>query len=279
MIKQLKFMFRNAKCTIGFVILAVYFLMAVLGPIVFPYTGQMESENRYAHASWEHPFGTDHLGRDVFTMLLSGSRNMMTIAFLTAVITVLIGVFFGILSGYLGGWVDKAIMFFTNIVLTIPSFPVLMILAALFTINDPFSFALVLSAWGWAGLCRAVRSQILSLRERDFIQICSVMGMSRMHVVFRELMPNISSYVLTNFILIMKNAISGSVGIMLLGLAAYDPTNWGTMIEQARMQGLMNLNAVRMLMYPLVAIVLFQAGAMLFSNGLDEVLNPRLRVD
>ncbi len=279
MIKQLKYMFRNAKCTIGFVILAIYFLMAIFGPILFPYTGEMDSSNRYAHSSLSHPFGTDHLGRDVFTMLLSGSRNMMAIAFLTAVITVLIGVFFGILSGYLGGWVDKVIMFFTNIVLTIPSFPVLMILAALFTINDPFSFALVLSAWGWAGLARAVRSQILSLRERDFIQICSVMGMSRMHVVFRELMPNISSYILTNFILIMKNAITGSVGIMLLGLAAYDPTNWGTMIEQARTQGLMNPNAVRMLLYPLIAIVIFQAGAMLFSNGLDEVLNPRLRVD
>jgi len=276
--KKIKLMFRNVKCTIGFVILLIFFLMAVFGPLLFPYTGEMEIDNRYAKPSLDHPFGTDHLGRDVFTMLISGSQNMMLIAFLAAVITVAIGVFLGILSGYAGGWVDKVIMFFTNIVLTIPSFPVLMILAALFTITDPFSFALVLSAWSWAGLCRAVRSQILSLRERDFIQICSVMGMSRIHVIFRELMPNISSYILTNFILIMKSAITGSVGIMLLGLAAYDPTNWGTMIEQARIQGLMNINAVRMLMYPLVAIILFQAGAMLFSNGLDEVLNPRLRI-
>ena len=278
MISRLKYMFKSAKCTVGLIILAVYFIMAVFGPIIFPYTGQMDSSNKYAHASLAHPFGTDHLGRDVFTMLISGSRNMMLIALLTAVITVIIGVFFGILSGYLGGWADKAIMFVTNIVLTIPSFPVLMILAALFTITDPFSFALVLSAWGWAGLCRAVRSQILSLKERDFIQICSVMGMSRMHVVFRELMPNISSYILTNFILIMKNAITGSVGIMLLGLAAYDPTNWASMIDVARNQGLMNPDAVRMLLFPLVAIVLFQAGAMLFSGGLDDVLNPRLRI-
>ena len=104
------------------------------------------------------------------------------------------------------------------------------------------------------------------------------MGMRKSRIIVSELMPNIASYIAVNFIQIMRGAITGSVGIMLLGLAAYDPTNWASMIDVARNQGLMNPDAVRMLLFPLAAIVLFQAGAMLFSGGLDDVLNPRLRI-
>lgn len=185
----------------------------------------------------------------------------------------------GIISGYFGGIVDKIIQMITNLFLTIPGFPIMLLLAQLLTIEDPFSFALVLSVWNWAGLCRAIRAQILSLKERDFIVICRVMNMSNTHIMLKELMPNISSYIFINFIATMKSAITGSMGIMMLGLAAFEPSNWGAMLHRARMQGLMDPKVVRFMLVPLVAIVLFQIGALLFANGMDEVLNPRLRVD
>lgn len=274
-----KKIFQNKKAATGFCILMFFVFIAIFGPMIFPYDPTVDYDNRYAPFSWDHWLGTDNLGRDVFRQLVAGSGSVLTIAFLTGVFTVFLGTFLGILSGYAGGVVDKVIQGVTNIVLTIPSFPVMLVLAAIFTIEDPFTFAIVLSAWSWAGLCRAVRAQVMSLRERDFIQICSVMKMSRSHIIIKELMPNIASYILINFIMTMRSAITGSVGIMMLGLAAYDPTNWGSMLSNAQAQGLVNPKVIPVLLAPLITIIIFQAGAILFSNGLDEILNPRLRVN
>lgn len=274
----LKRIFENKKAAVGFCILMLFFLMALFGPLIFPYDPQTDWQNRYADPSWQHLLGTDELGRDVFRQLIHGSRDVLIIAFMTGLITVGIGTVLGMISGFVGGITDKIIQMITNLFLTVPSFPIMLLFAQLFTIEDPFTFALVLSAWSWAGLCRAVRAQILSLKERDFIQICKVMKMSKFHIIMKELMPNIASYIFINFIATMKSAITGSMGIMMLGLAAFEPSNWGAMLHRARMQGLMNPKVIRFMMTPLCAIVLFQAGAMLFANGMDETLNPRLRV-
>lgn len=271
--------FHNKLAAAGAIIILVFVLMALVGPLVFPYDPSTSFVDRFLKPSWQHPFGTDEMGRDIFRQLVSGTGNVLAIAFYTGLITVLFGTILGIISGFAGGITDKLIQGLTNIVLTIPSFPVFLMLAALFTIQSPIAFALVLSAWGWAGLCRAVRAQVMSLRERDFIQICRVMGMSKAHIIFKELLPNIASYILINFIMTVRNAITGSVGIMMLGLAAYDPTNWGSMLERARNLGLVNPKVVPLLLTPLIAIVIFQVGTILFANGLDEILNPRLRVN
>ena len=190
----------------------------------------------------------------------------------------MVGTVFGIVSGYIGGWVDRVIMSVTNIFLSIPSFPVYLLLAALVVIETPISLALMISIFSWAGLCRAIRVQVMSLKERDFIQICKVMHMSKAHIIFKELLPNVFSYIAINFVMAMRNAIVASVGIMLVGLAAYDPTNWGAIMNAARTKGLVNPNNVRILLYPLVAIVIFQVATLMLANGLDETLNPRLKV-
>ena len=202
---------------------------------------------------------------------------MLKVAFYTAFISVFIGTVLGILSGYLGGWIDKVVTLLCNIFLSVPSFPVYLMLAALFTINSPIVMALVISVFSWAGLARAIRVEITSLKERDFIQICRVMNMSNGHIIFKELFPNITSYIVVNFVLILRGAILASVGIMLVGLASYNPTDWGAIMQAARSRGLMNINNVIIMLYPLVAILLFQASALLLSEGLDEVVNPRLR--
>src|SRR5699024_4958243 len=133
---------------------------------------------RFAGISWQHPLGTDNMGRDVFRMMIAGASSVLGIALLTAVFTVVIGTVIGLISGLAGGLVDKVLQVITNMFLTIPSFPVLLILGTLFTIESTLSFAIVLSAFGWGGLSRAVRAQIISLKERDYIQICKVLNLS-----------------------------------------------------------------------------------------------------
>ncbi len=270
--------FSNGKTIAGALILLIYVLVAVFGPMIFPYDSNTDMANSYLDPSWEHPFGTDWLGRDVFRQMIAGTGSVLEIAFYSAVITVVIGVILGIISGYFGGWVDKVIMSVTNIFLAIPSFPVYLLLAAIVTINTPLTLAIIIAFWSWAGLCRSIRVQIMSLKERDFIQICRVMHMGKAHIIFKELLPNVFSYIAINFVMAMRNAIMASVGIMLVGLAAYDPTNWGAIINAARTKGLMNVNNIYILMYPLVAIIVFQIATLQLANGLDETLNPRLKV-
>lgn len=273
-----KKVFSNGKTITGSVILAVFVLIAIFGPIIFPYTANTDVANKYLSPSWEHPFGTDWLGRDVFRQMIAGTGSVLEIAFYSAIFTVIVGTVLGIVSGYVGGWADKIIMSVTNIFLSIPSFPVYLLLAAIVTINTPVSLALIISLWSWAGLCRAIRVQIMSLKERDFIQICGVMHMSKAHIIFKELLPNVFSYIAINFVMAMRNAITASVGIMLVGLAAYDPTNWGAIINAARTMGLANVKNIAILLYPLVAIIVFQVAMLMLANGLDETLNPRLKV-
>ena len=276
--KGLRKFFSNGKTIVGFAILVFFVLVAVLGPLLFPYNSDTDMANSYLMPSWEHPFGTDWLGRAVFRQVIAGTGSALEIAFYSAVFTVVIGTVLGIVSGYLGGWVDKVIMAVTNIFLSIPSFPIYLLLAAIVTINTPVSLSVIISIWSWAGLCRAVRVQIMSLKERDFIQICTVMHMSKAHIIFRELLPNVFSYIAINFVMAMRNAIMASVGIMLVGLAAYDPSNWGAIINAARTKGLMNIKNIYILLYPLICIIVFQISTLLHANGLDETLNPRLKV-
>ena len=276
--KGLRKFFSNGKTIVGFAILVFFVLVAVFGPLLFPYNSDTDMANSYLMPSWEHPFGTDWLGRDVFRQVIAGTGSVLEIAFYSAVFTVVIGTVLGIVSGYLGGWVDKVIMAVTNIFLSIPSFPIYLLLAAIVTINTPVSLSVIISIWSWAGLCRAVRVQLMSLKERDFIQICTVMHMSKAHIIFRELLPNVVSYIAINFVMAMRNAIMASVGIMLVGLAAYDPTNWGAIINAARTKGLMNIKNIYILLYPLICIIVFQISTLLLANGLDETLNPRLKV-
>lgn len=269
--------FSNWQAVVGIIIMGIFLFFALFGKLIFPYSPTTDFANRFQAASKEHWLGTDEMGRDVFRQLVNGTQNGVAIAFLTALLTTFLGVFFGMLSGFVGGITDKVLQVVTNLFLNVPTFPILLLLSTLVTIEDPFSFAVVLSIFNWAGLSRSVRSQVISLKERDFIYICQVMKMSRMHIIFKELMPNISSYIIINFILQMKNAILGSVGIMTLGLAGFDPTNWGAMLYRGRTAGLVNKDVMRFILKPLITVCLFQIGATMLANGLDEVLNPRLR--
>ena len=278
LLRGLKKVFSNGKTIVGFSILAFFILVAIFGPMIFPYDSNTDMANSYLMPSLKHPFGTDWLGRDVFRQVIAGTGSVLEIAFYSAIFTVVLGTVLGIVSGYLGGWVDKIIMSVTNIFLSIPSLPIYLLLAAIVTINTPVSLAVIISIWSWAGLCRSIRVQIMSLKERDFIQICTVMHMSKAHIIFKELMPNVFSYIAINFVMAMRNAIMASVGIMLVGLAAYDPTNWGAIINAARTKGLMNVKNIYILLYPLVCIIVFQIATLVLANGLDETLNPRLKV-
>jgi len=269
---------RNPMSRVGFLILLVFLLMAVFGPMLIP---ELKSDyaNRLQPPSREHWLGTDLAGKDTFLQLVLGSRNVLLVAAYAGLFAVLIAAVVGIVSGLQGGVVDQVLMLFTNVVLTMPSFPVTMILSMVIRITDPLVFGLVLSLWSWAGLAKAIRSQVLSLKHREFIEASRLLGISKLNIIRYDILPNLVSYIAGNFISIMKGAITSSVGLMILGLVPFQGNHWGVMIQVALSQtgALMGSASMVYFLAPVVCLMLFQLGCYFFANGLDEALNPRLR--
>lgn len=272
--------YRNKRAFIGMLILIAFLLMAVFGPLVVSEQKlKMNLRERLEPMSWSHPLGTDEKGRDTLAQFIVGSRNVLLVSFLAAAFTLLFATVIGMTAGLLGGKVDTVLMFFTNLILTIPSFPVMMLLSMVIQISNPVTFGFVLSIWSWAGLARNIRAQVLSVKKRDYIEAARILGMSNGHIIFREMLPSITSYMATNLIFTMRSAISASVNLMFLGLVPYSSTHWGMMIQVAitNTGAILGNTGLLYLLTPVVGIALFGVGCFFFASGLDEALNPRLR--
>lgn len=269
---------RNPLSRLGFIILMIFLLMAIFGPMLIPNL-KSDYANRLQPPSAAHWLGTDLAGKDVMLQLVLGSRDVLLVAAYAGFFAVLTASVVGIVSGLQGGAVDEVLMLITNVVLTMPSFPVTMILSMVIRVTDPLVFGLVLSLWSWAGLAKAIRSQVLGLRHRDFIEASRIMGISKINIILYDVLPNIVSYIAVNFISIMKGAITASVGLMILGLVPFKGNHWGVMINVAISQtgALMGSASVMYFVAPVVCLMLFQLGSYFFASGLDEALNPRLR--
>ncbi len=270
---------RNRRAFAGLVILLIFLLTATVGPFLIPAPTKTNYAERLQLPSLAHPLGTDYSGRDTLAQFVHGSRDVLSVAFLAALFTLTIAFLVGTISGVIGGKVDEIMMLFTNIILTVPSFPIMMVLSMVIEIRNPIVFGLVLSIWSWAGLARAIRSQILSLKNRDFIEASRLLHLSLGHIIFKEMLPNMISYIAINFIMIMRGAITASVGLMVLGLVPFSSSHWGMMLNLATTAtgAMYGSSALIYFAVPVCGIMLFQMGCLFFANGLDDALNPRLR--
>lgn len=270
---------KDKRALAGLLILLFFFLMATVGPEVIPLDMRTHFAERFQPPSRAHPLGTDYGGRDVLAMIVHGSRDVLSVAFLAALFTSIIAVGVGMVAGLQGGMTDAILSLAINAVLSVPSFPVMLILGSVFKVTNALTFGAVLSIWSWGSLARATRSQVLSLKEREFIEAAKALGLGTFHIVFRELLPNVMPYVAINFIDTMRGAIGASVGLMFLGLVPFSATNWGMMLNFAvRQAGAIYLPyAMAYVLSPMAAIMLLELGGVFFAHGLDELLNPRLR--
>jgi len=278
----MKNLLSSKRGVVGFSICMMYFFMATIGPILRPINPMLSLDlsKAYAPPSLEHPLGCDYFGRDVLAMIVTGSREVLLIGVLAALYTTIIALIIGLTSGYLGGKVDSALMMIADIMLTIPGFPLLLVLAStiLTRAMDPFSLAAVLSITAWAGTSRAIRSQVLAVKEREFIEAAKCLGLGKFHIIFREILPNILGYIVVNAVLGVTGAIYAEVGLFTLGIAPYSSVNWGVMLNNAIQQaGAIHSTRYMNLLAPAFFIILLQLGLITLAGGLDEALNPRLR--
>jgi peptide/nickel transport system permease protein len=264
---------------IGGVVIVIYLLVAIIGPMVTQ-VGYVKNPNlAYLPPSLKYPLGTDFLGDSVLSEIIVGTRPIMEVGLAAAIMVVFVGVVVGLVSGYLGGAVDQLVMRITDVFLTIPGLPLVIVIASIIRTTNPLALAAILSIAGWAGLARAVRSQALSLRTSDFVDAAKVQGLPLRNMVGRQLLPNVGPYVAIHFLLAVTDAIYAEVGLYLLGVAPISGTNWGIMINLALSQGALYTSQSALYLFsPMLAIVFLQVALVYFSRAMDRVFNPRLRV-
>lgn len=265
----------------GVVILALFALMAIFGPMVYPSPLPRDDNALYAAPSLAHPFGTDFEGTDVLALVITGARYVILTGVATAVIAVALGTALGLVAGFHRGRWDSVLMRLTDLQLTIPGLPLLLVLTTIWKFDSPLEMGLVLGLLGWGGVARAVRSQTLSLRERGFIEAARGLGLSTRHIVVRELLPGMAPYIAMNVLIAVTGAIYAQVGLFFLGVLPFDSNNWGVMLNLAVFGGgaLTSTAALPYLLAPLLAILLLTLGIVLIVDAMDEIFNPRLRED
>lgn len=274
-----RLMSRNRVGFIGFLAVIGFILLALIGPYFVELDTKTNVAEIYQPPSWEHPLGTDHQGRDIWAQIVHGGRDILYVAFIAGIISTLIAITFGSLTAITGGVVDSTIMTITDIVLTIPQFPLLAVLAAFVRLNSLTLLAVLLALLSWPTLLRAVRSQVLSLKERDYVEAAVALDMGLRHIIFSEILPNMMSYIIISFTLAMTGAIYAQVGLIFLGLVPMSGQNWAVMIQLAWVRGAIFFkDSIYYIMSPVLAIALFQLSLVSMTRSLEEVFNPRLRV-
>ncbi len=267
---------RDAVGTIGFAILLLIVLLSIFGPLLFPLDTISDPGKILMGPSPDNFLGTDHLGRDIWAQVVSGGRELLVLAFLTASIAVFIGIFLGSLAALTGGKFDEIMVMLADVWLTIPRFPLLVVMSGFFQL-DNITLAIVLAVLSWAGLFRTIRAEVLSLKNRDFIEVAFMLDMPMRYIIFKEILPNMMGFIAANFTLLMRAAIYSQVGLVFLGLLPLDQ-NWGVMINVAWNQGVIyNPDAIWFLLAPTIAICLLILSLVWISRSLEEVFNPSLR--
>lgn len=262
----------------GFIVVILIFLMSFIGPYFVPLDTETKVDKIYQPPSSEFWFGTDHQGRDIFSQIVNGGKDVLIVAILAGGISTVIAVTFGTISGFAGGTTDTVISSITDIMLTIPQVPLLLILASLMQFENVASLGLLLGLLSWPALLRAVRSQALSLKERDFVEAARSLDLGTPHIVFREIVPNMMTYIIISFALAMTGAIYAQVALVLFGLVPFSGSNWGVMLSLAWVRGAIFFkDSIWYIMMPILAIVLLQLSVVTTTRSLELVFNPRLR--
>jgi peptide/nickel transport system permease protein len=260
------------------VILLLFALMAIIGPMLYPDNLRVDPEHIFAGPSAKHWLGTDYAGADVLAEIVVGSRYVITSAIIAGILMVAIGTAVGLISGYYRGVAESGLMRITDFMLTLPSLPLLIVLSQKWKFGSPLMMGLILGITGWAFIARPIRSQALSLRERGFLEAARGLGLPARHVIWREILPNVAPFVAMNLLLSFIGSIYAQTGLFFLGAVPYSATNWGVMLRQAVEGGALQASsAVAYLLAPMGCIMLINLCVVLLLDATDELFNPRLR--
>lgn len=272
---------KNKLAMIGLIIFGVLVLLVVFAPLITPADGDRTSlTSRVTAPGNGHFLGTDDVGRDMWTRLLFGGRNTLVVAIMASGIATIIGSVIGGISGYYGGKVDSLLMRFTEIIMTFPYLPTLLVLS--FALQDivpkdkkVFLIGLIIGMLGWGSLARMVRGQILSLREQEFMEATTALGLRDRSKVFKHLLPNTFGVIIVSLTISFAGAILSEVSLSFLGLGIAPPQpSWGNILQYAKQANYLR-DAWWMWIPCAVLIILSVVGVNLMGEGLRDAFDPK----
>ena len=269
---------RNPLLVAGGILVAMVFLFGLVGRVFLPMKMAEVGAGRPAKPpSAEHLLGTDQQGRDVLADVIYGTPTSLEIGVIAGVIGVTVGALLGLIAGYTGGIVDSVIQIVVDILLTIPSLMILIIVASMLGAVSVEAMALIIAALAWMWPARAVRAQVLTVRERLYVQLARFNGASNLKIIIGELLPNLIPYLAANLVGAISGAILASVGLSTLGLGPMTKPSLGLTFYWAITYGALIRQMWWWFLPPIVIIVVLFLGLFLLSQGLDVIANPRLQ--
>ena len=274
---NLKLFFGNSRAVFGTVLLLIFIFLAVFGPLFYHYDHQEYFlGQRIGAPNAEYKLGFDEMGRDVLGAIIYGARASLAIGFFVTLLIVLVGTTFGIAAGYYGGLLDIVLMRITEAFMMVPSLPLMLTLAAIF--GQRFSnIILILGLTGWPSTARLIRSQTLSIKQRNYVERARALGASGFYIMKRHVLPNVFPLIFSEIILLVQGAIISESTLAFLGIG--DPTipTWGQLLRSARVQGAITTGSWWLFIPAGVCIVLLASSFVFIGYGFDEILNPKLR--
>ena len=280
MLKLLKNLMKSPMFVVGISLFLLTLIIAFFGPIVYNVDTNARDivAGPYAPSSAEHLLGTDHLGRDYMSLLISGLRSSLYVGFVAGIIATVLGVFIGLFGGFRGGWIDEVLNMLTNLFIVIPSFVILVLISS--AVKDGRSLTLIgliigLTTWSWSA--RAVRAQASSLRSRDHISLARINGASSLTIVIKHVLPYLLSYVFMVFIMQVSSGILSEASISMIGLGPLDSSSLGIILNQAKDNGALS-DGIWIAFLPATIIITLTVFALyLINTSMEGVFNPRLR--
>jgi peptide/nickel transport system permease protein len=225
----------------------------------------------------QHLLGTDQQGRDVLANLIFGTPATLKIGVIAGIIGVSVGTLLGLYAGYVGGAGDAAIRLLIDVFLTIPNLMVLIVIASMLSGVSVEQMGIIIAAWAWMWPARTVRSQVLTIRERAYVQVSRLNGMSSLAIVIRELLPNLLPFIAASLVGTIAAAILASIGLSALGLGPQNEPSLGLTIYWAIFYGALIRQLWWWFVPPIVVTIVLFIGLFMTTSGLDKIANPRLR--
>ena len=275
--RALRTLWSNRKASIGLVILGLIILVAVFAQLIAPHSPTATTFPPYLSPNATNWFGTTGNGQDVFSQMIYGARISLLVGIIAGAVATFVAVTIGLIAGYRPGIVDEVLSFATNLALVIPGLPLMFILAAYLKSRSVWTIVLVVAFTSWATGARVIRSQASTLRTREFVTSAQFSGERLLRVVFREILPNMTSLVAGSFFAAATAAVMAEASLEFLGLGDPNTVSWGTILYYAQQQNALLTGQWVMIFAPGLAIALLALSFTLVNFGVDALSNPRLR--
>jgi peptide/nickel transport system permease protein len=270
-------LWKNRKARIGIVILLIFVVASIFGPLLTPYSPKESNFSIMHGPSLQHWLGTTQNGQDVMSQLIYGTRISVIVSFSVGAIATFLAMLIGITAGYVSGWIDEVLSFLTNVFLVLPGLPLLIVLASYAPGKGMALIVVIIGFTGWPWGARVLRSQVVTLRSRDFVTAARLAGDSVGRVIAREIVPNMLSLVMANFLGASTAGLLAAVGLEFLGFGNPNQISWGSMLYWAQNSSALLEGQWAWILAPGLAIALFGMSLVLINFGFDAVSNPRLQ--